>query len=80
MKDLQGEHLCRFLGASLDPTTVCAFFTEYCPRGSLQDVLEEENLNLDHMFKYSLMHDIVKVSYSFEQTEWLIQELFTSMH
>ena len=60
MKDLQSEHLVHFVGASLEPD-LCAFFTEYCPRGSLQDVLEDDNIKLDDMFRYSLMHDIVKV-------------------
>ncbi|OXA44046.1 Atrial natriuretic peptide receptor 2 [Folsomia candida] len=59
MKDLHHEHLVRFIGASVEPPN-CFFFTEYCPRGSLQDILENEQLKLDWTFRYSLMHDIVK--------------------
>ena len=65
MKDLQYEHLARFIGVCVDPKPYCAFFTEYCPKGSLQDILENEDVQLDSMFKMSLMHDIVKVSVRF---------------
>ncbi|XP_050711339.1 atrial natriuretic peptide receptor 1-like isoform X2 [Eriocheir sinensis] len=60
MKDLQYEHLVRFIGVCVDPKPYCAFFTEYCPKGSLQDLLENDDVQLDSMFKMSLMHDIVK--------------------
>ncbi|ODN04050.1 Atrial natriuretic peptide receptor 1 [Orchesella cincta] len=63
MKDLHHEHLVRFIGASVDPPH-CFLLTEYCPRGSLQDILENEQLKLDWTFRYSLMHDIVKVGFT----------------
>uniref|UniRef100_A0A672RNQ0 Atrial natriuretic peptide receptor 2 n=1 Tax=Sinocyclocheilus grahami TaxID=75366 RepID=A0A672RNQ0_SINGR len=59
MRDVQNEHLTRFIGACIDPPNVC-IVTEYCPRGSLQDILENESITLDWMFKYSLVSDIVK--------------------
>lgn len=61
MKDLEHDHLARFYGACVDPPH-CCLLTEYCPKGSLQDILENENIKLDWMFKVSLMHDIVRVS------------------
>ncbi|XP_068217389.1 atrial natriuretic peptide receptor 1-like [Palaemon carinicauda] len=60
LKDLQYDHLVRFIGVCLDPNPHCAIFTEYCPRGSLQDILENDDVQLDSMFKMSLMHDIIK--------------------
>lgn len=60
MKDMQHDHLVRFYGAVID--SVPCLLTEYCPKGSLQDILENHEINLDMMFKLSLMHDIVKVS------------------
>lgn len=60
MKDLQHDHIVRFIGACIDPPYMC-LITEYCPKGSLQDILENEQIKLDSMFRYSLMHDIVKV-------------------
>ncbi|XP_030020680.1 atrial natriuretic peptide receptor 1 isoform X3 [Manduca sexta] len=59
MKDLEHDHLARFYGACVDPPH-CCLLTEYCPKGSLQDILENESIKLDWMFKVSLMHDIVK--------------------
>ncbi|KTG02253.1 hypothetical protein cypCar_00004472, partial [Cyprinus carpio] len=59
MRDVHNEHLTRFIGACIDPPNIC-IVTEYCPRGSLQDILENESITLDWMFKYSLVSDIVK--------------------
>uniref|UniRef100_A0A8C7DB17 Guanylate cyclase n=1 Tax=Oncorhynchus kisutch TaxID=8019 RepID=A0A8C7DB17_ONCKI len=59
MRDVQFNHLTRFIGACIDPPNIC-IVTEYCPRGSLQDILENESINLDWMFRYSLINDIVK--------------------
>uniref|UniRef100_A0A3B3XKA9 guanylate cyclase n=1 Tax=Poecilia mexicana TaxID=48701 RepID=A0A3B3XKA9_9TELE len=35
MRDVQNEHLTRFIGACIDPPNICIVI-EYCPRGSLQ--------------------------------------------
>uniref|UniRef100_A0A3Q2DZY6 Guanylate cyclase n=1 Tax=Cyprinodon variegatus TaxID=28743 RepID=A0A3Q2DZY6_CYPVA len=59
MRDVQFNHLTRFIGACIDAPNIC-IITEYCPRGSLQDILENESINLDWMFRYSLINDIVK--------------------
>ncbi|KAI7798398.1 atrial natriuretic peptide receptor 1 precursor [Triplophysa rosa] len=59
MRDVQNEHLTRFTGACIDPPNIC-ILTEYCPRGSLQDLMESEGITLDWMFRYSLINDIVK--------------------
>ncbi|XP_031842737.1 atrial natriuretic peptide receptor 1 [Nomia melanderi] len=59
MKDLQHDHLARFYGACVDPPN-CCLLTEYCPRGSLQDVLLDERIKLDRVFQVSLIHDIVR--------------------
>uniref|UniRef100_A0A8C5BH32 Guanylate cyclase n=1 Tax=Gadus morhua TaxID=8049 RepID=A0A8C5BH32_GADMO len=59
MRDVQFNHLTRFIGACIDPPNIC-IVTEYCPRGSLQDILENDSINLDWMFRYSLINDVVK--------------------
>ncbi|XP_076864517.1 atrial natriuretic peptide receptor 1 [Brachyhypopomus gauderio] len=59
MRDVQNEHLNRFIGACTDAPNIC-ILTEYCPRGSLQDLMEIESITLDWMFRYSLISDIVK--------------------
>lgn len=35
MKDLQNDHIVRFIGACIDYPNQC-ILTEYCPKGSLQ--------------------------------------------
>ncbi|CAD7092893.1 unnamed protein product [Hermetia illucens] len=68
MKDIQHDHLVKFYGACLDPPK-CCILTEYCPKGSLQDILENEQINLDWMFKLSLMHDIVRGMHFLHQSD-----------
>lgn len=62
IKDLSNDHLVRFYGACVDPPN-CYLLTEYCPKGSLQDILENDQIKLDWMFKLSLMHDIIRGMY-----------------
>ncbi|KAI5618230.1 atrial natriuretic peptide receptor 1, partial [Silurus asotus] len=59
IRDVQNDHVTRFIGACIDPPNIC-IVTEYCLRGSLQDILENESITLDWMFKYSMINDIVK--------------------
>nr|XP_029715763.1 guanylate cyclase 32E-like [Aedes albopictus] len=59
MRELRHENLITFVGASVDHGVV-AILTSYCARGSLADVLANEDLSLDHMFVSSLVSDIVK--------------------
>lgn len=68
VKDLQNDHVVRFLGACIDPPNMC-IVTEYCQKGSLQDVLENEQIKLDWMFRYSLMQDILRVSEQANQNQ-----------
>ncbi|XP_063929420.1 atrial natriuretic peptide receptor 1 isoform X2 [Zophobas morio] len=58
MKDLSHDNLVKFYGACLDiPNCI---LSEYCPKGSLQDILENENVQIDTTFKMSLIMDIVR--------------------
>ena len=59
IKELQHDNLVRFYGACLDPVYPM-LVTEYCPRGSLQDILEEDEMKIDWNFRQSLMTDILK--------------------
>lgn len=50
------------------------FFCWYCCY--FQDILENESINLDWMFRYSLINDIVKVSGALTESAWvLIKEI-----
>ncbi|XP_010149825.1 PREDICTED: atrial natriuretic peptide receptor 1-like, partial [Eurypyga helias] len=59
MRDVQNEHLTRFIGACTAPPNIC-ILTEQCPSPSIRDILENESITLDWMFRYSLTYDIVK--------------------
>ncbi|XP_071116502.1 atrial natriuretic peptide receptor 1-like [Haliotis cracherodii] len=59
IKDLQNDHIVRFVGICIDVPNQC-ILSEYCPKGSLQDVLENDEIKLDWMFRYSIMQDIVR--------------------
>ncbi|XP_064782113.1 atrial natriuretic peptide receptor 1 isoform X2 [Oncorhynchus masou masou] len=58
-RDLSHPNICSVIGACLEPPQ---FFllTEYCPKGSLQDILKNGSIKLHWSFKFSLMLDIVK--------------------
>ncbi|KAL1023507.1 hypothetical protein UPYG_G00041710, partial [Umbra pygmaea] len=58
-RDLNHPNICSFIGACLEAPRLF-LLTEYCPRGSLQDILKNGSLKLDQSFKYSLVLDIVK--------------------
>ncbi|KAG5890712.1 hypothetical protein JTB14_016542 [Gonioctena quinquepunctata] len=59
VRDVTHENTVRFLGACIESPTVL-ILTEYCPKGSLKDVLENEDIHLDWNFRMSLIYDIVK--------------------
>uniref|UniRef100_A0AAQ4QV17 Guanylate cyclase n=1 Tax=Gasterosteus aculeatus aculeatus TaxID=481459 RepID=A0AAQ4QV17_GASAC len=54
MRDVQNEHLTRFIGACIDPPNMC-IITEYCPRGSLQILMESDSITLDWIIIRSVM-------------------------
>ncbi|KAM4566178.1 retinal guanylyl cyclase 2 [Odontesthes bonariensis] len=59
MKDLRNENVNPFLGFFSD-NFMFAVVTEHCSRGSLQDLLRNEDVKLDWMFKSSLLLDLIK--------------------
>ncbi|XP_023312344.1 guanylate cyclase 32E [Anoplophora glabripennis] len=59
IREVRHENLIPFIGASVDHAHV-AILTAYSARGSLEDVLANQDLNLDNMFVSSLVSDILK--------------------
>ncbi|KAL7853519.1 hypothetical protein AOLI_G00203630 [Acnodon oligacanthus] len=59
MRDIRHENLNPFMGFFHD-CGVFAIVTEFCSRGSLEDLLRNEDVKLDWMFKSSLLLDLIK--------------------
>lgn len=59
MRDIRHDNINTFIGACVDTNNVM-IITQYGVRGSLQDILENEDIKLDTLFCLSLLHDIVK--------------------
>lgn len=59
IRDLRHDNLNGFIGACTEPPNIC-IVTEYCARGSLKDIMENEDVKLDNMFIASLVADILR--------------------
>uniref|UniRef100_UPI0037E743A5 retinal guanylyl cyclase 2 n=1 Tax=Semicossyphus pulcher TaxID=241346 RepID=UPI0037E743A5 len=59
MKDMRHENVNPFLGFFHD-CGVFAIVSEFCSRGSLEDLLLNDEVKLDWMFKSSLLLDLIK--------------------
>lgn len=59
LRDLRHENINPFIGACTEAPNIC-IITEYCARGSLRDILENDDVKLDNMFLASLVGDIVR--------------------
>ena len=60
LRDMEHENIVKFYGICVEQSKVCTVYS-HCPKGSLQDVLQNEKLNLDVMFQQSFITDMVKV-------------------
>nr|KAG5691755.1 hypothetical protein BaRGS_014755 [Batillaria attramentaria] len=59
LKELHHDNLNTFVGAHVEPGNSYILW-KYCAKGSLQDVLENEDIVLDWMFKLSFALDIAR--------------------
>eukprot|EP00794_Sanderia_malayensis_P009190 gene9190-10164_t len=59
MRDIRHDNINMFIGACTEPGNILVV-THYAPRGSLQDVIENETIKLDKLFILSLFYDIIK--------------------
>uniref|UniRef100_A0A672PM92 Guanylate cyclase n=2 Tax=Sinocyclocheilus grahami TaxID=75366 RepID=A0A672PM92_SINGR len=59
LRDMRHENLNLFLGLFLD-TGIFGVVMEHCTRGSLEDLLNNEEMRLDWMFKSSLLLDLIR--------------------
>lgn len=54
MRDIRHKNLAAFVGACCDSPNVCVLM-ELGPKGSLDDLLSSDTLNLDWNFKFALL-------------------------
>uniref|UniRef100_A0A3Q4BMG3 Guanylate cyclase n=1 Tax=Mola mola TaxID=94237 RepID=A0A3Q4BMG3_MOLML len=59
LRDMRHENINLFLGLFLD-SGIFGVVTEHCTRGSLEDLLNNEDVRLDWMFKSSLLMDLIR--------------------
>ncbi|XP_052801340.1 atrial natriuretic peptide receptor 1-like isoform X2 [Mya arenaria] len=57
--EIKHQNICAFVGACLEPNRLLLLW-EYCAKGSLQDVIWNQNIKLDQMFMFALSHDVAK--------------------
>lgn len=57
---MRHENLNLYLGLFFD-SGIFGIVTEHCIRGSLEDLLANEDVRLDWMFKSSLLMDLIRV-------------------
>lgn len=60
IREMRHENVTAFLGLFVGPG-VSAMVLEHCARGSLEDLLRNEDLRLDWTFKASLLLDLIRV-------------------
>ncbi|KAK2866454.1 hypothetical protein Q7C36_002510 [Tachysurus vachellii] len=58
MRELKHENLVQFFGVCNEPPNICIVM-QYCKKGSLKDILRNNEIDLDLMFKLSFAYDIV---------------------
>ncbi|KAK6181613.1 hypothetical protein SNE40_009435 [Patella caerulea] len=59
IRSLKYKTINQLIGACVEPQKICLIWA-YCGKGSLQDVLQNENIKLDWIFKVSFISDIVR--------------------
>ncbi|XP_052766040.1 guanylate cyclase 32E-like [Mya arenaria] len=67
-KELNHDNIARFIGACVETPHVY-ILTQFCQRGSLQDILLNEDFSLDEMFISSLVSDLIKAMVFIHESE-----------
>lgn len=62
LRELRHDNVNSFIGACVEPMRIL-LVTDYCAKGSLYDIIENEDIKLDDLFIASLIHDLIKVNW-----------------
>ncbi|XP_055371824.1 receptor-type guanylate cyclase Gyc76C-like [Condylostylus longicornis] len=60
LRELRHDNINSFIGACVDEPMRILLVTDYCAKGSLYDIIENEDIKLDDLFIASLVHDLIK--------------------
>lgn len=60
------DNLVKFFGLTLEDT--CFVLNELCIRGSLRDIIENESVEIDWLFRYAILTDVVEGMYFLHST------------
>ena len=66
LRELRHDNVNSFIGACVEPMRIL-LVTDYCAKGSLYDIIENEDIKLDDLFIASLIHDLIKVKKNYFQ-------------
>lgn len=59
VRELDHQNLCKFVGCCTDAANFCVLM-EYCPKGSISDVLLNDDIPLNWAFRFSFATDIAR--------------------
>ncbi|ESP02581.1 hypothetical protein LOTGIDRAFT_91690, partial [Lottia gigantea] len=59
IRDITQSNIAKVIGACLESNNICIVL-EYCPKGTLQDVIGNTEINLDANFRYSIAIDVAQ--------------------
>ncbi|ELU11951.1 hypothetical protein CAPTEDRAFT_165186 [Capitella teleta] len=59
LRSIDHHNVCKFVAACLDPEKFCIMM-EYCPKGSLADVLQNPDVPLNWGFRFSMASDVAR--------------------
>lgn len=61
MREMSHENVCMFVGACIDPPNIYIVM-QHCTKGTLMDIIGQDEIGLDSLFKLSLISDLTHVS------------------